>query len=157
MNNFAQLSLYQVAEVELVYRNKVRPSDRVKVTEPSSAYDVFMAVWDMNKIELVEQAKILLLDSSCKCLGVVDLSTGGVTACLVDPRIVFSVALAARATSIIIAHNHPSEHLQPSKADKQITERLSAGGQLLDIKLSDHLIISPHGYYSMSEHGLMPR
>ena len=156
MDELQTLSLFQVSEIELVYRSKVRPSDRVKVTSSSMAYEVFMAVWDMNKIELVEQAKILLLDASCQCLGVVDISTGGITACIVDPRIACAAALAARATSFVLAHSHPSGNPNPSEADKRMTARLAECGRLLEIKLWDSMVVCTDSYYSMQDNGLMP-
>lgn len=115
-----------------------------------------MAVWDMNKIELLEQTKMIMLDAMCNCLGVVDIGSGGINQCLVDPRIVFSSALKARANSFILAHNHPSGNTKPSKSDLQLTHRLYEGGELLHITLNDHLIVTPREYFSLRDNGLMP-
>lgn len=107
----------------------------------------------MNKIDLVEQFNILLLDRNNACLGLSNISTGGVSACIVDPKIVFAVALKARAAGMILAHNHPSGNLNPSDADNQLTQRLIKGGQLLDVPILDHLIVSPRGYFSFTDNG----
>ena len=63
--------------------------------------------------------------------------------------------LNCNASSIIIAHNHPSSNLNPSEADKSLTKKLKSAGQFLDITLLDHLIITKDGYYSFSDDGLM--
>ena len=83
------------------------------------------------------------------------MSKGGVSGTFVDAKLVFSVALKCNASSIIIAHNHPSSNLNPSEADKSLTKKLKSAGQFLDITLLDHLIITKDGYYSFSDDGLM--
>lgn len=150
------IDLFKVTEVELIYRNKVRPSDRPKVYTAATAYEILMASWDMNKIELVEQCYIMLLDRAKNCLGLSLASTGGVSGCVVDPKIVFAKALKARASSIIVSHNHPSGNLTPSRPDIALTRKLRDGARLLDLDLDDHLIVTRHGYYSFNDDGLIP-
>lgn len=150
-----QQSLFTVSEVELVYRNKVKPADRLKIMSPENAYDVFLSAWDLNKIDLVEQFYLLMVDRAQNCLGIAHLFTGGTSACLVDQKIIFAMALKANASSIFIAHNHPSGNLNPSKADTLLTEKIKAGADILDIKLQDHLIVRPLNYYSFAENGLI--
>jgi len=154
MTLLSRQSLFSVSEIELVYRNKVSPIDRPKIKSAASAYDILVHAWDMNKIELVEQFMILLLDRSNACLGVSHISTGGISACLADPKIIFGTALKARASGIILAHNHPSLNLRPSEEDLNVTRRLYEGSKLLDINVLDHLIVTPHKYYSFMEEGL---
>ena len=74
--NFAS-SLFTVTEIELVYRNKQDARDRTIIKSSNSAYDLFLAPWDMNKIELVEQFKILLINNWGACIGVSHIATGG--------------------------------------------------------------------------------
>lgn len=146
-------ALHTVAEIELVYRAKVRYKDRLVANSADKAYEILKSCWDTNKIELVEQAKLLLLDNANTVLGMVDLSQGGVTGTVVDPRIIFAAALKANAASLILAHNHPSGNLVPSYADKEVTRKIDAGGKLLDIRLLDHIILTDDGYYSMKNEG----
>ncbi len=108
----------------------------------------------MNKIELVEQFMIVLLNRGNSCLGISNISTGGISACLVDPKIVFVTVLKARASSVILAHNHPSGNLKPSLADIELTKKLKEGGALLDVSVLDHLIVTPFSYYSFADDGL---
>lgn len=148
-------TLFSVSEIELVYRNKINPKERPKVTTSATAYDILMQSWDMNKIELIEQFAILLLDRAKHCLGVSTISTGSVSACIVDPKVVFATALKGRASGLILAHNHPSGNLTASRADEIITEKLIQGGGILDISIVDHLIVTPRGYYSFSDDGAL--
>ena len=101
-------SLFAVSEVELVYRNKVLPADGPKIDGIPSAFDILINAWDLNKIDLVEHFNILLLNRANHCIGFSHIASGGVSACTVDPKIVFATALKANAVAIIAAHNHPS-------------------------------------------------
>lgn len=121
------------------------------------AYNLLMTIWDIEKIELVEQFYMMMLDRKLGCMGVSHLATGGSSSCTVDPKIVFSTALKANASSIILAHNHPSGNLQPSTQDKLITQKLHEGGKLLNIFVDDHLIVTANDYFSFADDGLIAR
>jgi DNA repair protein RadC len=149
-------NLFAVNEVEVVYRNKVPRENRLKVQRAEQAYDIFYQSWDMNKIDLLEEFKILMVDVSCACLGLANISVGGITGCVADPRLIFALAIKCRATGIILAHNHPSGSLSPSNADMMLTQRVVDGGRLFDIKVIDHLILGNHQYFSMSDEGVLP-
>jgi DNA repair protein RadC len=97
----------------------------------------------------------MLLNRANKILGTFQVSSGGITGTVVDPRIVFQSALKANATSIIIAHNHPSGQLTASQADIDLTKKLKEGGAVLDIPVLDHLIITESNYYSFADDGIM--
>lgn len=144
-----------VAEIELVYRSKVKAAERPRITSSKDAYDILLNYWDENKIEFIEQFKILLVNRGNKVLGVYEVSTGGVTGTVADPRLIFAAALKANATAIILAHNHPSSNLKPSQADEQLTHKIKEGGRYLDIQVLDHLIVCSDGYYSMADEGLL--
>jgi len=77
------------------------------------------------------------------------------TGTVIDPRTVFRAALECGATSFIMAHNHPSGQLKASEPDKAITEKLKQGGQILEIRLLDHIILTADSYLSMADEGLM--
>ena len=148
-------ALNQIAEVELIYRSKVKASERPKITHSKDAYVIFKTNWDENKIELQEQFKVMLLNRANKVLGIYEVSTGGMTGTVADPKLIFAAALKAGACGIILVHNHPSNNLKPSIPDEQLTLKIKEGGKLLDIKLLDHLIISSEGYLSMADEGLV--
>jgi DNA repair protein RadC len=112
--------------------------------------------WDENKLELQEQFNVLLLDNGCRALGIFEIGMGGIDYTPVDIRLIFATALKARATRLVLAHNHPSGTLKPSNADKDLTKKIQLAGQLMDIKIADHLIITRNDYYSFADNGLIP-
>jgi len=149
-------STYKAAEMELVYRNNIRPEDRVQISQSKTAYEVLLNSWDQDRIELVEQFKIILLDFRLNCLGISEISTGGMSLCPVDMKIVFSTALLAKASKIIAAHNHPSGFPHPSNEDIVLTRRMVEAGKLLSLDVQDHLIVTKYDYYSLADNGFIP-
>ena len=145
----------QVAEVELVYRTKVKPSQRPKITTSVDAYEILQKIWNRDKIELVEEFKVLLLNRSNKVLGVLDASSGGITGTVADPRIILTAAIKANAVGIVLSHNHPSGSVKPSRADEELTMKIKEAARFLDMTVLDHIIITSEGYYSFADEGLL--
>lgn len=143
----------QVAEIEIVYKTKVKPSSRPKITGSKDIYSLLLSVWDMNLIELQEQFIVLLLNRNNRVLGVYKASTGGLTGTVADPRLILAAALKAGAASIILSHNHPSSSLTPSRADEQLTQKIKQAASYHDISVLDHIIVTTEGYYSFAEEG----
>lgn len=111
----------------------------------------------MNRIELVESFKIILLDRRNSCLGISEISSGGISCSTADPKIIFATALKSRASNLILAHNHPSGNIVPSNSDIAISRKLREAGKVLDINVLDHLIVTPDQYYSFANEGkLLP-
>ena len=81
------------------------------------------------------------------------LSMGGITATLVDLRLIYKKALVFGATSMILCHNHPSGNRKPSRSDILLTQKVIDGGRLFDIKILDHLIVAGTNYYSFADDG----
>lgn len=143
------------SEIELIYKSKVKASERPRIESSYSAFEVALKAWDENKIELLEQFKVLMLSNNNRVLGVLEISSGGITGTVVDLRLIFAALLKAKATAFILVHNHPSGKLQPSDADRQITQKIKQASQILDIALLDHLIITPESYYSFADQGVL--
>lgn len=148
-------TVYKISEVELIYKTKVKASERPAVKSSIDAYNILLQYWDGNKIELLEQFKILLLNRASRVIGISDISSGGLTGTVVDPKIVFSTALKANAASIILSHNHPSGNLQPSKEDTALTTKMKEAGNFLDLRVLDHIIVTKEGYYSFADEGIL--
>ena len=74
---------------------------------------------------------------------------------MIDNKIIFKLALQHTASSIILCHNHPSGNVQPSQADVNLTKKIKAGGEMMDIKVLDHIIISERKYYSFADEGII--
>lgn len=154
--NDNKMDMFRMSEIEITYRNPVPLAQRVKINSPYSASELFQEHWDRDKIELVEQFKVMMLDNGNACLGISTMSSGGITACPVDVRLIFATALKCRATSVLLAHNHPSGNCKFSSPDIELTRRLCEAGRILDISVLDHLLITAESYRSMSEEGIMP-
>jgi DNA repair protein RadC len=81
------------------------------------------------------------------------ISEGGLSATVVDIRLIGKMALMNLASAVILAHNHPSGNLIPSDSDYSLTEKIKNGLQLIDVQVSDHLIVGDNDYYSFSDNG----
>lgn len=147
--------LANVAEVELVYRSRIKASERPSISSSAEAAQLFRTLWEDGKLELVEQFKVLFLNRANKVLCLYNVSSGGITGTVADPRLIFIAALKVHAVSLILCHNHPSGNLAPSRADEELTQKIKGAGKLLDIQVLDHLILASEGYYSFADEGLL--
>lgn len=146
----------EVTELKMVYYNKIKAADRPQIKSSFDAYDILAANWDEGTIGLFEEFYVLLMDRANRVIGRYLVSQGGMAGTVVDAKIIFACALKTKAHSIILAHNHPSSNLRPSQADIDLTKKLLKGGELLDIAVLDHLILSPEGgYYSFADEGII--
>jgi len=141
----------KVSEIQLTYKSKTKAVDRPQIRTSNDAYQLLHANWS-DQMELLEEFNVLLLDRSNRVIGMYHASKGGMTGTVVDLKIIFAAAIKGRASSIILAHNHPSGNLLPSKADIDLTQKFKKAGNILDIPVLDHLILSPDGgYYSFAD------
>jgi DNA repair protein RadC len=147
--------LNTMAEIELVYKSKVKPSERPRITSTKEAYQILLQTWDVNKIEFVEQFKVVLMSRAHRVLGIYELSSGGIAGTVADPKLVFMAALKANACCLILSHNHPSGNLKPSHADEALTRKIYEAGKFLDIQVLDHVIVTSEGYFSFADEGLI--
>lgn len=155
MENTNETRQYQVAEIQLSYKSNIKPSQRPKINSSRDAHIVLQETWDETKIELVEQFKVMLTNRANKVLGIFEVSTGGISGTVADPKLIFAAAIKAAASGIILSHNHPSGNLQPSQADIDLTRKIREAGRFLEIQLLDHIIITTEGYYSFADEGLI--
>jgi DNA repair protein RadC len=136
----------QIREVKVSYQPLRGTLFQVRSSQ--SAYDYISRVYDEGTIGLYEEFIVLLLNRANRVLGCLKLSRGGLTGTVVDLRILYGTALKAMASSIVIAHNHPSGNLKPSDEDRELTKKISDAGKLLDVNLLDHLILGTEGDYA---------
>jgi DNA repair protein RadC len=151
--NFPQWT--RVAEVELVYKTKVKPSERPKINSVKDCYQLLRGLWNENTLEMQEEFKVLLLNRANKVIGVYEASAGGLTGTVADPRLILAAAIKSLSVSIILSHNHPSGNLKPSRADEELTQKIKAAAAYHDIRVIDHIIITIEGYYSFADEGLL--
>ncbi len=145
----------QVSEIQISYRSPQKASTRSAIKQSADAHRIFLQSWDQDKIEWIEQFKMIILNRANRVLGICEISSGGTNATVVDPKVVFVVALKANASGFIVAHNHPSGNLTPSESDIRLTRKLTEVGKFLELPLLDHLIITKEAYLSMADEGLI--
>ncbi|MDX1762220.1 MAG: DNA repair protein RadC [Christiangramia sp.] len=142
-----------VAALELGRRR--RSSEALEKKKISSSSSVFELMQPKIGELPHEEFWILYLNNSNKVIQELPLSKGGITGTLVDVRLAFKQALHLGATALILVHNHPSGNLNPSAADKQLTQKFRTAGESLDIKVLDHIIITENSYFSFADEGLL--
>lgn len=141
-----------IAAFELARRKEMDTIAEVRVnSSQSSAAYLMPRMVDLDH----EVCYVLLLNRNNVIIAEKMISQGGVSSTIMDPKMIFREAINHLATAVIVAHNHPSGNLQPSHADITITHRLVAGGQMLDIAVLDHLIISRKGFFSFADEDMM--
>ncbi len=152
--NSIDLFHQNLAEIRVSYSHKVRPSEMPKVSCSRDAYEALLNVWGDN-LDHIEFFYIILLNRANKIMGYYQLSKGGQSGTVADPKCVFQVALKCAASSIILAHNHPSGNTRPSEADIQLTRKMKESGLILDLPVLDHLILSSESYFSFADEGIL--
>jgi len=147
--------VHKIAEHKLVYITKVKPSERPLVNNSQSANFIMHQFIDHDTIDAYESIYCMFFNHSLKLLSIKCISSGGINSTLCDIRMVFQHALLLNATRFTMVHNHPSGAIVPSKEDISLTKKLKDAGDLLDIKIVDHLIITsnPNSYYSFADEG----
>ena len=140
-----------IAALELGRRRK--ESEVVLRARISSSRDAYEQIQPYLLDLPHEEFWLLLLNRANEVIKPVQVSQGGVSGTVADPKIIFKFAIECLASAIILVHNHPSGNLKPSEADKELTRRLYNAGKLLEIPVLDHLIFTDGGYLSFADEG----
>lgn len=142
-----------IAALELGRRRRSEDAlEKKKITSSTSVFELMQPmIGDLPH----EEFWIIYLNNSNKVIDRLQLSKGGITGTLVDVRLAFKKSLELGATSIILAHNHPSGNLNPSTPDKHLTQKMKIAGESLDIKVLDHVIVTEKSYFSFADEGLL--
>ncbi len=130
-----------------------RLSQAISRTKIASSKDAFDLMKPILEDLSVEQFWVVYLNNSNKVLVQQKISQGGITATLVDIRLVLKRALELNSTALVLCHNHPSGNLKPSEADFRLTEKVKLAAKLMDIQVLDHIIITDHSYFSFADQG----
>ena len=142
---------YTVGEVELSYKPKFKSLHQVTCSE--DAYKYLLPTYKEGTICYKEYFKVLFLNQAKQVLGYTLISEGGITETCADVRVILQAALLTNSVAIILAHNHPSGNLKPSRQDMEITKQVKNTAQLMRIKVLDHRILTDTGYYSFADEG----
>ncbi|MBN2682810.1 MAG: JAB domain-containing protein [Bacteroidales bacterium] len=145
-----------LGEIQVSYKYKSGIQNRFKITNSSEAFKASMCVFNKHSLSIQEQFVVLYLNNSNTIIGVRNMFSGTQTGTMVDLKLVVAVGIKLFSSGVIIAHNHPSGNLKPSNNDISLTTRLKIALELYNIKLLDHLIVSPHNkYVSLEDEGYM--
>lgn len=141
---------YDIPQIKLIYvSDNTRTSERVR-----GSYDTaeqFRQSFAPGEIEMQEFFKVMYLNQSNRIIGIHTVSMGGLDKTVIDPKIIFAGALTAKASAMILCHNHPSGAKQPSVHDDALTRQLKSGGDILGIRVVDHIIITGDDYFSYAD------
>ncbi|MCP9768158.1 DNA repair protein RadC [Lacihabitans sp. LS3-19] len=142
-----------VAAMELARRRK--DADHLKKTKILGSRDAYIHLkpylLDLNH----EQFWMVCLNRNLEIISTIQISSGGVTGTIADPKLIFKYAIEQLASAIIITHNHPSGNKNPSQADIDLTKKINEVSRILEITLSDHLIFTNDGYFSFADENMM--
>ena len=144
----------EISEISINYKPLQKVSELTKVTNSHDSVDFFRQIWS-ERMGYVEEFHILLLNRSNKIIGFYKVSEGGTAATVVDQKMILQAALKANAHSIILAHNHPSGNLKPSDNDIALTKKIKEAGNIMEIPVLDHVILTYEGYFSFADEGMM--
>lgn len=141
-------------EIQVSYQ---RNYPKKKVTSPRAAEEICRLAFSStgDNLQLRESFFIVLLNRANHVIGYYRLSQGGITGTVADIRLAFSIALKCLSSGMILTHSHPSGNLKPSHADISLTRKFKDVGQLLEIPILDHIILTDEGYYSFADEGLL--
>lgn len=142
-----------LAAIELGRRKQnTDPIKRAQITSSESAAALLIPLMqDLTH----EKFCVIYLNQSNKVIFQEFVSSGGVTATIVDIRMILRSAIQHLATAIILGHNHPSGNLNPSNADKDLTKKIKEAAILMDIKVLDHIIVAEQHYFSFADEGIL--
>ena len=143
----------KASEVKVTYRSS--RTEKPKISSSLDVYTQALRIFPPKELELREKFYVMLLNRQNQVLGYHCHSVGGISSTTVDVRLIMVIALKTLASAIILIHNHPSGNLKPSQTDIDLTDKVKEAGNLLDITVFDHLIITGKvgDYYSFADEG----
>ncbi len=142
-----------IAALEL--GNRKRGQDAMVRDKVAGSHDVYELFHGDLAESNYETFWIMLLNRANRLIRKINISEGGFSGTVADPKKIFKMALEYNACSVILCHNHPSGNIQPSEADIRLTKKLKEAGLLLDMPVLDHLIIAGDAYYSFADEGML--
>lgn len=151
-------AISEACEVKAIYSKKVKASERPQILRAEDSVKLLYSFFDaLQSIEQRETFLCMFMDRSNKVLSIAKICEGTATSCIVDIQYIMRLAILQNAQAIILCHNHPSGNMNPSDADREITKRVDKAGELLSVKLLDHIILSGEGneFYSFANEGLI--
>ncbi|MFN5148499.1 MAG: RadC family protein [Flavobacteriia bacterium] len=142
-----------LAALELGRRRK--ESDRLERTKITASQQVFQHMRPFLQDLQHEEFYVLLLNRANEILHTRQISIGGMSGTVADGKLIFRSAIETGAHAMILVHNHPSEQLKPSDADRTLTKKMVEFGKYIDLPVLDHVIFTDYGYFSFADNGMI--
>lgn len=167
IHELAKISIYELTKLGLTEKkaaiihaafelgNRRRSTEALQREKITGSHDIFEYMAPEMTDLKYEQFWIVLLNRASKVIKKINISEGGVSGTVADPKKIFKMALESNASSMILCHNHPSGSVQPSEADIRLTSKLKEAGLLLDLPVLDHLIFGGASYFSFADEGMV--
>ncbi len=168
INRLAKLSIAELMQTKGIGQAKAisiaaafelgkrRESEQIKTeAKIRSSQDIYNLMATELRDLPVEAFWVVMLNRANRIIDTHKVSQGGISATVVDLRLVMQKAIEKLASGLVLVHNHPSGNLEPSEADKQLTQRIQQAAKIFDINVLDHIIIADHRYYSFADEGIL--
>lgn len=142
-----------ISALELGKRRRLSEAQEVpKITSSKHVYELMQPrIADLSH----EEFWVLYLNHQNKVLATKCISKGGISGTMADVRIIYKEAILLSSSGIILAHNHPSGSLRPSYSDEKLTKKIKQAGEMIDILVLDHLIVTEAGFFSFADEGYL--
>ena len=138
---------------ELKIKVKATKGHEFYIKNSDDVVKVLRSIFNADTIQWTEEFIAVCLNRANKVIGYYKVGAGGFSGVVCDVKVIMTMALQSSASSIIVAHNHPSGNLKPSENDRKMTDKINGACKLLDINLLDHIILTTDGHYSFAEEG----
>lgn len=138
---------------ELKIKVKATKGDEFYIKNSEDIVNVLRSIFNADTLLWTEEFILVCLNRAHKVIGYYKVGAGGFSGVVCDNKVIMTMALQSSASSLIVAHNHPSGNLNPSENDKSMTDKINGACKLFDINLLDHIILTEDSYYSFAEEG----
>lgn len=138
---------------ELKIKVKATKGDEFYIKNSNDVVQVLRSIFNADTLQWTEEFIVVCLNRAHKVIGYYKVGSGGFSGVVCDVKVIMTMALQSAASSLIVAHNHPSGNLKPSEADKTMTDKINGACKLLDMTLLDHIILTADASYSFAEEG----
>jgi DNA repair protein RadC len=140
---------------ELKIKVKATKGDEFFIKNSDDVVQVLRSIFNADTLQWTEEFILVCLNRAHKVIGYYKVGSGGFSGVVCDVKVIMTMALQSSASSLIVAHNHPSGNLKPSDADRKMTDKINGACKLLDMTLLDHIILTADSSYSFAEEGYL--
>ena len=149
------LNSFFVGEIKETYSAKIPIASMPRISSSAEVARYAREIWEPCTIEIFECFYVFFLNRGNTVCGWSQISKGGTTGTVADPKLIFRRAILCGASGIVLAHNHPSGNRTASQADMDLTKKIKDFGKFIEIQVLDHVILTPDSYVSFADEGIL--